>query len=172
MSSTRPSGELYARCQDPRAPACPQVSPLSSSSTIGRPPPAAGSSMGNPLAALSSLAKRAKGEGGASASAPGSQASGPARYFEEKFKPDEIKPEQGVEDPRKEENSPSTVGGIVRRYYLKTADLLKRVPSATYHFTTAAVRSAPPHQGPGPGTLRCHGQAWAAGGSPHNRGSP
>jgi hypothetical protein len=128
--------------------------------------------MGNPLAALSSLAKRAKGEGGASASAPGSQASGPARYFEEKFKPDEIKPEQGVEDPRKEENSPSTVGGIVRRYYLKTADLLKRVPSATYHFTTAAVRSAPPHQGPGPGTLRCHGQAWAAGGSPHNRGSP
>lgn len=65
--------------------------------------------------------------------APGTSPFG--RYVEEGFKPEDLKPEQGVEDPRKEENSPSTVGGIVRRYANKATALAIATPGAIVNFT-------------------------------------
>jgi len=62
----------------------------------------------------------------------------PPRYVEEGFKPEDLKPEQGVEDPRKEENSPSTVGGVVRRYTLKGFEILQALPGAVVSFTVMA----------------------------------
>ena len=43
-----------------------------------------------------------------------------------------------MEDPRKEENSPSTVGGVVRRYTIKGAESLRALPGAVFSFTVMA----------------------------------
>ena len=43
-----------------------------------------------------------------------------------------------MEDPRKEENSPSTVGGVVRRYTNKGFEILRALPGAVVSFTVMA----------------------------------
>lgn len=55
--------------------------------------------------------------------------------MEEGFNPQDLKPEAGVEDPRKEENSPSTVGGVVKRYGIKALEALRALPGAVYALT-------------------------------------
>lgn len=52
---------------------------------------------------------------------------------------EDIKPES-VEDPRKPENSPSTVGGIVMRYTTKTIGVIKAIPGAVVSFTYVAIK--------------------------------
>jgi hypothetical protein len=67
------------------------------------------------------------------------QSSG-GRFEDETLKPEDIKPLPGVEDPRMEENSPSTVGGIVRRYTNKTVEV--RHTHTEKKDNTAAARFA------------------------------
>lgn len=58
--------------------------------------------------------------------------------MEEGFNPSDLKPEAGVEDPRKEENSPSTVGGVLKRYTIKAFEALRAMPGAVYSVTVWA----------------------------------
>ena len=76
----------------------------------------------------------------AASTTAGSAPTPPPRYVEEGFKPEDLKPEQGVEDPRKEENSPSTVGGVVRRYSMKGFSALRTLPGMVLSFTVMAGR--------------------------------
>lgn len=89
-----------------------------------------------PAAASTAAADKAT----ASAAAPPTTAPSPQgpRYVEEGFNPQDLKPEAGVEDPRKEENSPSTVGGVLRRYSNKALAALMALPGAVYSFTVWA----------------------------------
>ncbi|TFJ85538.1 hypothetical protein NSK_003047 [Nannochloropsis salina CCMP1776] len=64
----------------------------------------------------------------------------PPRYVEEGIKPEDLKPAQGVEDPRKEENSPATVAGILKRYTMKALHGLQILPAAIFSFTVTAGR--------------------------------
>ena len=74
-------------------------------------------------------------------SRPLASASSPqAAYVEDGIKPEDLKPEQGVEDPRIEENSPSTVVGIMRRYATMAGRVLIAIPGATYQFTVDVAR--------------------------------
>lgn len=93
----------------------------------GSPPP--------PAAAASTASDKATPPAAPATATPTPQ--GP-RYVEEGFNPQDLKPEAGVEDPRKEENSPSTVGGVLRRYSNKALAALMALPGAVYSFTVWA----------------------------------
>lgn len=114
-------------------------------------------------------------------------ASTPPKYVEENIKPEDLKPEMGIEDPRMEvsrqhsqdsvehaslllspgsdggaeggpgwlpgdddcpvcglwdgqENSPSTVGGVIRRYTIKTYEVMRMIPGATVSFAVWATK--------------------------------
>jgi len=77
---------------------------------------------------------------GEAASVQSKKAAPTSGFFEENVKIEDLKPAPDVEDPRKEENSPSTVGGIVKRYSNKTVEAISKVPGATVSFMAAATR--------------------------------